>query len=205
MRLVALALTLALASTACGSGEDDGSGTNATGLACDEPECRGDFAGSWTIQGACVNRFDLDDDRSGCPEWVCKIVGIEASGKLDFGSDGSADVDFSTTLTSKCTVPKSCLQDDGIGSCDEYANGPGSGQRTCSDAGQSCDCTETETQAKQIVGTWEIQNGTFLSIKSATGMSGGNDWCVKNGELRMSWLRSGNSASPTAKAILIAR
>lgn len=60
------------------------------------PGCGGDLTGAWQNSGVCVDRYDIEDDRNGCPEWKCAIVGVVGSGQLKFGSDLSVD---STALT----------------------------------------------------------------------------------------------------------
>ncbi len=88
-----------------GDADTDGDTDADVGLLCDEPLCRGDLTGAWDLHAACVDEFEIEDEQSDCPEWVCRIVEADASGSFVFGADGRAAVSVTTTTRSECHVP----------------------------------------------------------------------------------------------------
>jgi hypothetical protein len=173
-RLATLPL-LVMAAALLGGGCGDDGGTSKAD--CPLPEsCHGDITGSWQIAFGCP----LDEvlESPDCPGWTCTIEDVEAEGYLEFAADGSAAIHWDATATTRCTIPKECLE--GLG-CDEAATEYG--HFDCTDQPDSCDCVQTDADSHDMDGTWEIGEHSMLTVTEGDHSWGTTNFCVTGGKL----------------------
>lgn len=175
-----LLLTAALLLPACSS--DDG---GAGGGDCPFPEeCASDVTGNWEIAFGCPLGGVLESED--CPGWTCEIEAVAATGYLSFIADGTAEIDWSSTADVRCAIPLGCLE--GL-TCGEAATEYG--HFDCTEAGDACDCVQTDEDGDQLSGTWEIGEYDILTITGDEGEQWmTSNYCVEGNHLAIKILHS---------------
>jgi hypothetical protein len=182
MRIVCSSALLAVVLLAAGCSDDSGGPDESD---CPLPEdCHGDLTGSWQIAFACPLGEVLQSED--CPNWTCTIESVEAEGSFVFDPDGSAAVHWSSTATTRCDIPKACLE--GL-TCAEAATEYG--HFDCTDTGDACDCVQTDDDSQDLDGTWEVGEYSMLSVTGAEDqMWGTTNFCVEHGRLAVNILHN---------------
>jgi hypothetical protein len=165
MRRLAFALAIGLFAIGCGGDDDagagddddlidggggdddddiDGGGDDDIDAGGEEPACAfsacgGDPTGTWNISEACVegSAFENPD----CEKAAFDASGVEVSGTVTFGKDGSYEATGDITGTVVMSVPTQCVP-KGTPCSDFDVEGT-----TCKDVAFGCECVQTRRYA----------------------------------------------------------
>jgi hypothetical protein len=146
---------------------------------CSFTACGGSLVGKWTINAGCID--DPNSDAvSGCPTATIDAQ-TDLSGSIDFGADGTFNVDLTQSGSISATIPTSCLNGE---TCDSWAS---SNKATCTTASAGCDCTGTiDTKHSTDGGTYATSGNSFDTTSTGdTSPSSLHEYCVSGNTLKV--------------------
>ncbi len=145
---------------------------------CDEYKdftgCGGDIVGTWEIEIGCIaisniNGDDDDDDENPFAE-ICPTatfaVDVNISGETTFNSDKTWATSFTTSVSQRIVMPKSCFPLQGvIATCDEFNTQFAKGEAdVVRDDDEVCELKgkEQNENTNESSGTWETDGNKLL-------------------------------------------
>ena len=122
-----------------------------------------------------------------CPGQTIELTDTTSTGSITLSSDGSYQMDMSTTLRYDVVTPLSCIggTDAGCEATESYLHGIGYAGE-CAVVGENCACDMSITGGDPEQGTYAA-NGDQITFTDSNGSSRTGGYCVDGNQLGYFW------------------